>query len=85
MRKQFAEELYNQMSEYTANHQPIHDDVLDSLAYQVRLCRKGQGLLVEKPPENSIMQIVNDETNKMNRAQKSLPLKYRNYLQPVQW
>jgi len=82
LRGAFSELAY-QMMQRTADHEPLHDDLLDSLAYHVRLIRRGYGEAEKKIPENSIAEYIEEERIRMNRVQHLLPRKYRRYYEPV--
>lgn len=76
-------ELAYQMLQYTQEHRPIHDDLLDSLAYHIKLIQRGDGAPIEQYPENSIMGILEKERQLHNQAQRCLPRKYRRLWEPA--
>lgn len=75
-------ELSMQMVQYTVNHRPTHDDILDALAYQINLIRPGGSDFKKELPKNSIAYIIKKNYEKMMENQRRLPLKYRRYPQP---
>lgn len=70
-------ELASQMLQYTESHKPMHDDLLDSLAFHVSLSRQGGGSVKVKPPENSIQGFYEREIANMNRLQSRVPRRFR--------
>lgn len=73
-------DLAFQMMQRTADHEPLHDDLLDSLAYHIKLIRRGYGEAQKKIPENTIAHIIKQEEERMNAVQHLLPRKYRRFV-----
>jgi predicted phage terminase large subunit-like protein len=76
-------ELISQMMQYTQNHRPMHDDLIDALSYHIKLIQRGTGEAKEELPEDTIASIINRDVNEYNRMQRRKPLRFREYLQPV--
>lgn len=75
-------ELSMQMVQYTVNHRPTHDDLLDALAYEIELIRPGGKTVKNEIPRNSIAYVIKRDYDKMMELQRRLPLKYRKYPEP---
>ena len=76
-------ELVYQMLQYTQSHRPIHDDLLDSLAYHTKLIRRGDGGGVDALPENCIMSILERQRQESMQSQRNLPRALRRYPEPI--
>ena len=76
-------ELAYQMIQYTQNHHPIHDDVLDALAYQIKLIKPGGVVERAKPPVGSLARMELDEYDKMQRMNRHVPRSLRRKMEMV--
>lgn len=74
--------LAMQMIQYTTNHRPLHDDILDALAWQIPVIRPGQKIMKNSLPQNSLAYIIKLDYDSQMAANKQLPLKYRRYDEP---
>lgn len=70
-------ELALQMMQYTESHRPQFDDILDSVAWQLRIIRPGGRNIRKDLPRNSIAYIIKKEQDKYLENNRRLPLKYR--------
>ena len=76
------QELSMQMLQYTENHRPPHDDMLDALAYQIQLIRPGGKIIKNDLPRDSIAYILKKEQDKYSEMQRHVPRAYRKYPVP---
>jgi predicted phage terminase large subunit-like protein len=76
-------ELAFQMLEYTQAHRPIHDDLLDSLAYHTKLIRRGDEDISQQIPQNSIRAVFERDRQKIIARVKMLPRPLRRYPEPM--
>src|SRR3990167_10662300 len=72
-------ELAFQMLQYTPSHRPLHDDILDSLAYHIKLIRVGGIILEKNIPHNSPAYIIDKINRSLLSSQNGLPLRYRRF------
>ena len=70
-------ELASQMILFTPNHRPLHDDLIDALAYQVKLIRPGGTVSHNRIVPYSYDWIEKKEQEKSAKIERMLPLKYR--------
>ena len=75
-------ELAMQMLQYTEHHKPPFDDLLDALAYQINLIRRGGKIPRNSLPKDSFAYIIKQEQEKNMALQRNLPLRYRKFQEP---
>ena len=68
---------------YTPSHKPLHDDLIDSLAFHVKLISKGYRKVENTIPENSVAEIIEADRKEHNRLQRLLPRRYREFYPPL--
>jgi predicted phage terminase large subunit-like protein len=76
-------ELAYQMMQYTHDHKPLHDDLIDSLSYHTQLIQKGSSAPEDKPAEDTIAYIMEQQREHLMKIERMKPRMYRRFYEPI--